>query len=84
MEYENETDVNGLRFIIHPVFDQYAASECGKIVNILTEKQYYWEILRILIIYSAVFGLEILRNGKRYYYTDFLGNVLMAQYHREW
>ena len=34
MEYENEIDVNGLRFIIHPVFGQYAASECGKIVNI--------------------------------------------------
>ena len=27
-------DVNGIKFSIHPVFDQYGASECGKIVNI--------------------------------------------------
>ena len=34
MEYENEIDVNGLKFRVHPIYDQYAASECGKIVNI--------------------------------------------------
>lgn len=29
-----EIDVNGLKFRIHPVFDQYGDSKCGKTVNI--------------------------------------------------
>lgn len=34
MMFVNEVDVNGLKFGVHPVFDQYGGSECGKIVNI--------------------------------------------------
>lgn len=34
MEYQNEIHVNGLKFRVHPGFDQYGGSECGKIVNI--------------------------------------------------
>lgn len=34
MECKREIVVNGLKFRVHPVYDQYAASECGKIVNI--------------------------------------------------
>ena len=34
MEYEREIYVNGLKFRVHSVYDQYAASKCGKIVNI--------------------------------------------------
>lgn len=34
MMFVDEVDVNGLRFRVHPVYDQYAASECGKIVNV--------------------------------------------------
>ena len=34
MVFVDDVDVNGLRFIIHPVFDQYGASQCGRIVNI--------------------------------------------------
>lgn len=34
MMFVDEVDVNGLKFRVHPVSDQYAASECGKIVNI--------------------------------------------------
>ena len=37
MECKREIYVNGLKFRIHPVFDQYAASRCGKIVNIERE-----------------------------------------------
>jgi len=36
MERENEIDVNGLRFRVHPVYDQYGASRCGKLLNIET------------------------------------------------
>ena len=32
--FVDEVDVNGLKFRVHPVSDQYAASECAKIVNI--------------------------------------------------
>lgn len=34
MVCKREIHVNGLKFRGHPVYDQYAASECGKIVNI--------------------------------------------------
>lgn len=34
MEYEREIVVNGFMFRVHPVNDQYAASKCGKIINI--------------------------------------------------
>ena len=34
MERENEIDVNGFKFRVHPVYDQYGASRCGKLVNI--------------------------------------------------
>lgn len=34
MKCKREIVVNGLKFRVHPVYDQYAASECGKIVNI--------------------------------------------------
>ena len=34
MKCNNEIHVNGLKFRVHPVYDQYAASACGKIVNI--------------------------------------------------
>ena len=34
MEYKREIHVNGLKFRVHPVYDQYAASKCGKVVNI--------------------------------------------------
>lgn len=34
MKYEREIYVNGLKFRVHSVYDQYAASKCGKIVNI--------------------------------------------------
>lgn len=32
--FVDEVDVNGLKFRVHPVCDQYAASESGKIVNV--------------------------------------------------
>lgn len=35
MECKREIVVNGLKFRVHPVYDQYAASKCGKIVNIV-------------------------------------------------
>ena len=34
MECQNEIDVNGLKFRVHPVFYQYAGSRCGTLVNI--------------------------------------------------
>ena len=34
MECKKEIVVNGLKFRVHRVYDQYAASECGKVVNI--------------------------------------------------
>lgn len=34
MECKNEIVVNRLKFRVHPVFDQYAGSRCGKLVNI--------------------------------------------------
>ena len=34
MEYKREIHVNGIKFRVHPVYDQYAASKCGKVVNI--------------------------------------------------
>ena len=34
MECKREIVVNGLKFRVHPVYDQYAASKCGKIINI--------------------------------------------------
>ena len=37
MEYENEIDINGLKFRVNPVYNQYAASECGKLININNE-----------------------------------------------
>ena len=37
MEYENEIDINGLKFRVHPVYNQYAASQCGEFININSE-----------------------------------------------
>ena len=34
MEYEREIYVNELKFRVHSVYDQYAASKCGRIFNI--------------------------------------------------
>ena len=34
MKYKREIHVNGIKFRVHLVYDQYAASECGKIINI--------------------------------------------------
>ena len=37
MECEREIHVNGLEFRIHPVYNQFAASRCGKYININNE-----------------------------------------------
>ena len=34
MECKRKIVVNGLKFRVHPVYNQYAASKCGKIVSI--------------------------------------------------
>ena len=37
MECEREIHVNGLKFRIHPIYNQFAASRCGKYININNE-----------------------------------------------
>ena len=37
MECEREVHVNGLKFRIHPNYHQFAASHCGKYININNE-----------------------------------------------
>lgn len=37
MKRKNEIDINGLKFRIHPVYNQYAASRCGKYIDINSE-----------------------------------------------
>lgn len=37
MECEREIHVNGLKFRIHPVYNQFAASRCGTYININNE-----------------------------------------------
>ena len=37
MECEREINVNGLKFRIHPVYNQFAASRCGRYINIINE-----------------------------------------------
>lgn len=32
-----EINMNGLSLKMHPVYDQYAASRCGKVVNLKSE-----------------------------------------------
>ena len=55
MECKREIVVNGLRFRIHLIYDQYAASECGKIVSIDREAILFGNPSN-LIIYGALFG----------------------------
>ena len=37
MESKREITINGLKIRVHPVYDQYAASRCGKYININNE-----------------------------------------------
>ena len=83
MECKRKIDVNGSSLGSILFMTNMLPANAAKL-SILIGRLYYWEILQILNIYFVLFGSEIKGNGKRYYYTDLYGNVIMALSQKEW
>ena len=80
MEYKREIHVNGLKFRVHPVYDQYAASKCGKVVNIDRKAILLGKLKTSGYLFCTVQYCLIQKCGKRYRSTGLFMNAIMVLY----